>query len=192
MKTTNTQPFIDNNGEEHIVCPVKLVLIKCNNLADIIKSKITIGYNSYDPILISEKEEIQVGDKFITNNNIYEFNKDDDKNGFKPKGHKIISLLEQLPQQFLNDIVDGKYKDGDELMVKCELRVYMENLDNFTDDYFIHLNPKNQITIFLVKKEEGWDEIIDNFSKKAIKGEDYLHDFINYLKTNYYSPPKKK
>ena len=67
---------------------------------------------------------------------------------------KILSLPEHFSDKHLQAIVDGKIKDGDEVLIKCGLKgdkTFPEpNLSN--SYYAVHLDQQNHITLFPVEQ----------------------------------------
>lgn len=87
------------------------------------------------PILISETEKIEKGDKFlmtVESHRLYNriltcekvgetgcYIEEEDDFIFYCNGKKIIALPEHFSPKLLQDIVDGKLKEGDRVLVEC-------------------------------------------------------------------------
>lgn len=182
-KVKTTEIYKDSQGE-HIVVKGELVLIDApigghNNMIAISlpNNRLPLAQIS---VIISETEEIEVNDYFIdTNRNyrtIYQFNEDDKKNSFIPKGHKVLVLPEHFSPKHLQAIIDGKLKDGDEVFVECEDIGSEEwtgdnqNGEPFWNNLFqiVLLTPNPHIKLFPIKKEETWDEAMRILSNPDI------------------------
>lgn len=188
MKTTNSTPVKVKNVILHngvSVCNGKLVLIPVipdetfePYVFDFSKENDRVG-TFRKPIVISETEEIVVGDnaifthvypsseKFIVTGKVekivdgylyFEGNTTGYKlttlTTYKPC-KKILVLAENFSPQQLQDIVDRKLKNGDEILVECEF--YNDNpMHRITQ---IKFNKDNHINIFPVKGEELRDRL---------------------------------
>lgn len=112
------------------VAEAKLVLVES------IKEKALLGYTEYsgyslkekwlcdaewiNPILISETEKIEVGDWYYIKEDSVILQAD-----YEPVGeniYKILALPEHFSPQRLQDIIDGKLKEG-KCLVECEKNV---------------------------------------------------------------------
>ncbi len=134
-----TETYKDTTGE-CIVCRGKLILISTNEepigLCRLIKDIGKQHFNSkkgdfgilknigdplywrkIKPIIISEREEIGVDDYCLINNEI--IHKVEDNFQLKHKSKKILALPEQFSPTYLQAIIDGKLKNGDEVFVRC-------------------------------------------------------------------------
>ena len=178
VKVSTTQKYSDSQGE-HIVCEGKLVLIedksiKENQAHTLWKNKngqllLTHTSNSnhlvaLKPIIISETEEIEVGD-WVYNSNTNTVFKATQKfistiSNFENHCYfKILALSEHFSPKHLQAIVDGKLKDGDKVLVKCRPEPKLDK-DSFDkgdlklnkDGYKIYLNQQNHITLFSAKQ----------------------------------------
>lgn len=117
--------YWDNEGKEYVTLTT---LIKYINL-----------YKHYKPILISETEKIEAGDwamakkskglRFVTKLSGFTNKFEDDgvvsKQTPSPSCYinnyyKVLALPEHFSHKLLQDIVDGKLKEGDSLLVECE------------------------------------------------------------------------
>lgn len=166
-KVNNTQQYSDSQGE-HVVCRGKLVLIQAteksldfiDTIADLYsKWQTSIGYKL--PIIISETEEVEIGDwgyhidtKFLEK---IETSLDKRVSTGYHFHAKILVLPEHFSGKHLQNIVDSKMKDGDIVYLKVEgviedtkgIPSYLLNIDY----YQIHLNQQNHIALFSVKQE---------------------------------------
>lgn len=144
-------------------------------------------YKAFKPILISRTEKIEVGDWLYWKEDYpliqYIRNDGDAIMVARPESvyrsrikaslfQKIIALPEHFSPQQLQDIVDGKLKDGDKVLVECEtFKVNPEWDKPIGSEYSeerIKLNP--YITIYNVEEElltyEQWfkkyqDQLLD-------------------------------
>lgn len=177
-----------------------------------ISLNVLIG-KGYEPIIISETEKIEVGDYFIGGtmnlgfDNIEQCKKKNDfleiirdKDGFAHTfWKKILVLPENFSQEQLQMIVEGRLKDGDEVLVECEEVCPHYNGKHIGRDcscksgfvYIIKLNSQNQISLQKVE-ENNWNSIIEEYNRKNGKIYDTptLH-FIAYLEENFH-PSKRK
>jgi len=167
-KVTKTEQYKDSQGE-HLVCRGKLVLLP-------LEEPIVIGgHNPIRPIIISETEEVEVGDKFIwidglekgiftAISDLVYIGKDEIPISLiGSMGRKTLALSENFSPKHLQAIVDGKLKDGDEVFVACEQYKEIVELYDFEEgevnDWYddiiniIKLNKDNHIKLFPVKKE---------------------------------------
>jgi hypothetical protein len=138
IKVMSTQTIKDSQKGDINVVKGKLVLIKqyWKNTHGII----TTGYH-FKPIIISETEKIEAGDKVLTSysrvlrithvfDRGYNVTEEDWYKENPNKGEywlankdvigKILALPEHFSPKHLQAIVDGKMKDGDEVYVECE------------------------------------------------------------------------
>jgi len=182
-KVKNTEPYKDAQADT-IVCKGKLI---CGNVGSFSKlMDIEELRGKLRPIIISQNETIEFGDKYYgIDNNIHTF-----ENGcyYSDEARKILALPENFSPKHLQAIVDGKLKYGDEVFVEC--------MEHWTEI----LNPKelpnpfkiikltitdNHITLFPVKKEESWAEILKKSNATNIHG---LKLFLD----DFYYPPTRK
>lgn len=219
VKVKQTETYKDSQGE-HIVCKGKLVFIYedkqyppigaigsnnvhplfmwTENHSDMVRSGVLTEYKNtkwIKPIIISETEEIEIGDKYIhlPTNTILE--KGQDKEAILVNSYKILALPENFSPKHLQAIIDGKLKDGDEVLIECknmktynDLYPHKSNME-FHDNYFIKLSNDNHIKLFPINKEESWDNIRKHcFSSRGIP---YSNLIFRWLEDNYL-PPKRK
>lgn len=114
----------------------KLVLVESDNYS-VLARQISTGKLFYNPkftcksslaqpikpIIISETEKIEIGDKYLEHTQhspdryeIYTCEEGDSiENSFK-----ILALPEHISPKHLQDIVDGKIKDGQTVLIECE------------------------------------------------------------------------
>lgn len=157
------------NLDGRIVTRGKLVLIETKEVADILKwkkdSKITgraIQYIQADvnyirPIIISETEEILIGDSYLQIltsgkkcvNVADEITVEIIKEQIVCEVFKILALPEHFSPEILQMIVDGDLKDGQDLWVECEEKpeIIAKFGIDFKDEYVIKLI-NNHINIF--------------------------------------------
>jgi len=140
-KVTQTEKYTDNQGNIHTVCRGKLVLVEKDAESNSLLTKSSIGYISkregdiiydpkgLDPIIISETEEIEVGDKVY--DDLHKEQRDH-YNKNKKRFFKVLSLPEHFSDKHLQAIVDGKLKQG-KVLVKCT-----PDYDNPPEGYYTH------------------------------------------------------
>lgn len=123
------------------------------------------------PIIISETEKIEVGDKFLINNTIHSCTgydglkviSNDESTYCHSHGIcKILALPNHFSPEQLQMIVDSKLKKGDKVLVECDNTIIKDKIsglpyvgekwDYIIDYYFIRLNSANHI--ILHKSEE--------------------------------------
>lgn len=188
MKTTKvrqTEHYTDSQGE-HIVCRGKLIIVSLNG-----------QIANLQPLIISETEEIEVGNKIFANNpGTQELGIFTAKSRNKREWYieelsysvsscrKILALPEHFSPKQLQAIVDGKLRDGDEVFVECE-----SIGPGFHAWYEVELT-NNHIKLFPVKQqEESWNDILLYY-----KGHCHNYtpeEFCDHL-SMYYHLPKRK
>lgn len=143
---------------------------------------------SKQPIIISETEKILVEDWYIDDTMAIRQSVTDDKDYWSRRQdyNKILALPQHFSEEQLQDIVRGKYADGDTVMVECSDKVTVIMPEN-TKTYYI----KSPLAIH--KTEETWEEILQ---KAYVSGNPYHWDglpdgFCEYM-VNHYLPPTKK
>ncbi len=207
VKVTKTELFKDSQVET-IVCRGKLVLLFNTNiypeigqigkiLSDgrLILNNMTPKDRNYSgadcgvitPIIISEKEEIEVRDNKCYDPNIERVITQNSSFQLKMckevvKAKKILALPENFSPKHLQAIVDGKLKDGDEVLVECPIEYGSFDKGIWWN---IGLNKDNHIKLFPVKKEESWEHIISHYQ---IRMSDLAY---NHLISNYKPPTRK-
>lgn len=173
------------------VADAKLVWVDNGKPEGHSKTPLYIDDKWLSPILISETEKIEVGDKVWDTENkeildvprieiAEHFNKGI-SNGYY---FKIIALPEHFSPKHLQAIVDGKMKDGDKVLVECEKKCAGNCLqsgvilDCAMCFNIIKLNSSNHITLHKVEeKMYTEDEFKDKLKKilwDYIRGEDDL------------------
>ena len=219
-KVKTVEQYSDSQSE-HLVHKGKLVLIKtgykneigklaCNrdgvyNIPrteeDSLKSAKWFSNELIKPIIISETEEIEVGDWFLFGKNnllvkAEEVQKSEDLVVFRNnEGERIIRYLTNckkvlaLPEHFsdahLQAIVDGKMSDGDEVLIKC-----VPNGNHSDYELFIYLNQQNHITLFPVK--QSLEEAYYKYYGSKVEHSTSTHDaydmvaFAEWAKKNNY------
>lgn len=143
----------------------------------------------FDPIIISKTEEIKEGDKYFWEGvNVIRIAHSDGSRDFSVS-HKILALREHFSDKHLQAIVDGKMKDGDEVLVKSftEAKYKDEEMGGKYEDWTpvsdflatglqgtkrintIHLDQQNHITLFPIKQslEEAYFSWFDNVKEKG-------------------------
>lgn len=148
VKDTKTHEIVIHYSEggttyyKVLVAEVKLVLVECPPVdAKFWKYHTSDSLAHYEhrmgfvkgigkylkPILISETEKIEIGDwVFDSMNKTIHINNNDELINIRTKGHelkrffKILALPEHFSPKHLQAIVDGKLKDGDNVLVECE------------------------------------------------------------------------
>lgn len=99
---------------------------------------------------------------------------------------RILALSEQFSPEILQDIKDGKLKDGDDVYIEC----YNHILADKVFEQRILLTNDN-IKLFPVDKEDGWYDVIENIID-AMSPAYNISDFIKILRSNYNPPTRKK
>src|SRR5690606_35806921 len=155
--------------------------------------------NYHLPILIS-KDKIEVDDWVYNevSKEIYQF-----KENHVSYEFKILALPEHFSPQQLQDIVDGKLKEGDKILVECTINyckdcVFNQGQELSPDccnqsDTVIKLNSSNHITIYLVEEKMYTRKDFDEFCEwidtwwrrgKTKKGSGWFHvgDFYKQSK----------
>jgi hypothetical protein len=143
MKITHTE-----NIDGKIVAKGKLVFINCDRPAkeNPNNEELPLYHSTLNkwlkPIIISETQEIKEGDLRydVLNEHIIQL----------LDSYKILALPEQLSPEIIQDIVEGKLKDGDEVYLQCET----VNQNHGTDlkvHYIneIKLNQAGQVTLVM-------------------------------------------
>lgn len=175
-KVRKTETYKDSQGE-HIVVKGKLLLIYIdkyfpeigmigsNNVHPLFLW--TNKHNQYTkdlveyqktkcvlPIIISETENIEVGDRYFHpfTQNIHVCNTENIefiKNSTSDKYLKILAIPEQFSPKHLQAIVDGKLNSGDEVYIKCEV-----DLNKIPTQFIEYIKlTNNHIKLFPVNKE---------------------------------------
>lgn len=227
-KVTHTETH-DNT----LVCKGKLVLIISNERSLLygVQNKVPNGkwlysitetgtlnttisgdYKWIKPIIVSETEDVEIGDKFYSpDGGIFICNKVDQyyieaidsrsRSGTTSFAKNYISKVlvssENFSLEILKDIVDERLKDGDEVFVKCELNKWLNSNEEIgkRHTWQIKLDKDNHITILPEKKEWGWEDIEARFRQtddyKFTTARNIHSTFIGWLQDNYNSPTKK-
>ena len=210
VKVTKTEQYEDSYGK-YFVCRGRLVLIDKVSLYEINGKRDILIKTS---VIISEIEDLEIGKVYNEKvNDIVDFN----DTPVIYNGNilfKILTFPENLSPEILQDIVDRKLKDGDEVLVECEKsNVYIgthplsgeKNVEVWDGEYEIKLDKDNYIKLFPVKKEEDYrDELYEK--EYGIKKEESWIDIESkypyvresgwgyvflWLKENY-NPPIRK
>ena len=191
-KVSTIQKYSDSQGE-HVVCEGELTLL--NGSTNNHRIKIDINgdacFRYYNPIIISENEEIEVGDKVYYAGEIIIWSQADEDgwNKKKLRPYKILAFPEHFSNKHLQAIIDGKMKDGDEVLIKCRNRstktdrnlightpagepTYVGNYDVWNE---VDLGQQNHITLFPVK--QSLEEVADIWSTNI----DNVHPADSYI-----------
>lgn len=171
-KVSTTQKYSDSQGE-HIVHESKLLLFGQHEL-NVHGRAITKGNQVAEikTIIISETETPEIGDWVYHTSRmqifkVHHFGESNGSKTFIPEDslglpsdeemlvidcHKILALPEHFSDKHLQAIVDGKMKDGDEVLVrvKTDLEQYYENGVGGKEK--IYLDQQNHITLFPAKQ----------------------------------------
>lgn len=123
----------------------------------------------FKPIIVSEIESIETSDNYYNayNEKIY--------NAPRFEGYKIGRDLKVLvlPTQFstkqLQAIIEGKLKDGDEVLVECKpAEIYGNNGSFYPIEYVIKLSyPDNKVTLHKVEQKLYTREELENYIELA-------------------------
>jgi len=199
-KVKQTEQYTDSQGE-HTVCKGKLVLIKTDSSdmkASLCINKQrkfpdglytndwkdpAIAMNYYKPLIISETEDIGVGDYITDKYRIFQWLDDCSLLG----RHKILALPEHFSPKHLQAIIDSKLKDGDSVFIKCEVIGYTEGID---EERIYGITWFPNIKLFPIKKEESWDDVSKDYTNLM---DDHIipNQLLNWFKARY-NPPTKK
>lgn len=219
IKVKQTELYKDSQGE-HIVCKGKLVLIEIKthkiSKGDLVYNEaienfqvqsynvskesntINTALKLFKPILISETEEIEVGDKYLMKfndkwelmNPCIDKSEADRCNSNDLTGKscfKILALPEYFSPKHLQAIVDGKLKDGDEVFVDCDQYASTTIFGRIDAEeraalyYIISLDSNNYIKLFPVIKEITYHGKPIEYWKQNAK-EDYITTPISVLR----------
>lgn len=179
-KVSQIESFKDSQVDI-IVCRGKLVLIDKTTDETIgslfqmieggndifISNNPSVPCKSIKPIIISTKEEIEVGDMYLKGIYILKNDGESTIDYFKDC-HKILALPEHFSPKQLQAIVDGKLKDGDEVFVECKDK-WIEAGFSLDVEKSIKLNKSNHIKLFPVKQEEiKTYRVIDNSQQECL------------------------
>lgn len=215
-KVSTTQKHSDSQGE-HIVHEGKLVLLDQLNLpvypskGNLAKNPKTgklfiynggfLGGQKMFPIIISETEEIEVGDWVYnkvskhssTDSHIYQITKR--KQLHNSNQSKILALPEHFSDKHLQAIVDGKMKDEDKVLVKCNWkRIWKYGIAGKVN--IIYLDQQNHITLFPARQSvaeaanehiQWWDTIKGDviFDEHAKRFDAFIAGAEWAVKNNY-------
>lgn len=112
------------------------------------------------PTIISQTEPIEsldnvlVDNKFITTTKSWEFDYACRFPKEKRPRYKILTLPEHFSPQHLQDIVDGKLKEGDKVLVECENDTYDDTPLTTKPCTVIKFDSSNHITLYQENKSE--------------------------------------
>lgn len=224
IKVSKTEEYTDGTNT-HLVCKGKLVLVESkfnpedkNQILIARDSKSNIGYvttlhfpsigdfvpdvrYNHDakiivPIIISEIEEIEVGETIYNNyTKLLEVaTKLQIDGGEEDKYFKLLALPEHFSPKHLQQIVDGKLKDGDEVFVECEKEQVMYYPDGAiiggsNKDAYVKLT-NGHIKLFPVKQsvEEAALEYVKQLgishTREGLKVQDIFIAGANSAKEN--------
>ena len=181
-KVTTTEKYNDSQGE-HIVTKGVLKLIDApvggsNNM--IATGKLINGIPMAQISIIISNEPIEISNKVLYNGKIEEasaytitqnvsiFLRIDDDNRvevYLSDCDKVIAFPNHFSPKHLQAIVDGKLKDGDEVLVECQ------QIATYTTGEpccITKLNKSSHIKLFRVNKEITWEDpikIMETFIK---------------------------
>ncbi len=154
--------------EGRLVCRGKLVFIKSEYKKNCItgyygindgKGNLKLTDTGYmgdyfiTPIIVSDIEEINIGDKFFWRDKIFTLLESDEGkrlNDFKSEGKKILVPFEKLSYEFLHNITCGIYKDWDEVFIECEK--ILDGFDNDDNELWRFEVLLNYVNVFPIKK----------------------------------------
>lgn len=140
----------------------KFILVECNMKTGDGIIYLSHEKTSYKPIIISETERIEVGDWILlldSFGNPFLSPQQWKGEGVLTRDHKkILVFSEQFSPKQLQMIVDGKIKDGDKVLVECELKEIdcpdgIEGCEVFHQTQLIRLNSSNHITLHKVEEK---------------------------------------
>lgn len=183
IKIKVTESYKDEDGE-HIIARGKLVL-----LPELKHDKKSNGV-WLKAVIISETEPIEVGDYQFTK--LHGITKAENLLWSIEEGaKKIIVLPEHFSAKHLQAALYEKIKDGNEVFVKVA-DVQVENFES--DNYPIYERTiwsdlNNHIKLFPIKKEEDWEDVIQDIAEKYKIMIDVRIE--EYLEKNY-NPPSRK
>lgn len=154
-----------------VLIPIKFVDIDFKDPSGIIAKDYTIPKKSengmtvsHKPIIISETEVPMPNESERVYSSITKTVTTFPDPRFFSEGayFKVLALPENFSPEILKDIVGGRLKDGDQVLMECEgIFHHKEEWDGEMGGDFIKnikLNKDNHITILPGKNEEGWDE----------------------------------
>lgn len=195
------RPWDGKKVIEALVTDAKLVLVECKPEEALFFYSVALGMNSYSfsqglvkgigvyikPVLISKTEKIEVGDWYLNSEDeLFMCGRDASEYIVVGIGcRKVLALPEYFSLQQLQDIVDGKLKDGDKVLVECEtFKIHPEWDKPIGAEYSeerIKLNP--HITIYPVEERlytrEEVITILNDFVFKEITTQRYKLSFLN-------------
>lgn len=147
------------------------------------------------PIIVSKTELVRIGDKYLRNGGVF-----DCEDGLK-QGHlweqadqvsKVLVLPENFSLKHIEDICEGKLKDGTSVFVEC-IRHNSHNTPDISQeelDLIIKLN-NNHINLVEADKEDGWNDIDQHWMEEHPPFSGPYPRFHEWLKENY-NPPTRK
>lgn len=217
-----------------LVCKGKLILIDGREQKG--DSLVLYGKGHYQPVIISETEEIEDWDTVLVNKSTTDIpdyhieifkvavfiagilegrNEYIFKSGYSTTHldacKKIIAMPENFSSQTLQDIIDGKLKDGDELFIRCENQ-YFEHQKYRDQNHCGNCAREwdNYLSKMKCREKEGeyqvmlWDNFVDVIAVNNISWTGVAFSIINsniditqfgqimkFLRENY-NPPTKK
>lgn len=137
-------------------------------------SKLFKGFDDVRPIIISNTEEIEIGDKYIDEEFMIKTFEEKDKLK-KEIRVKVIAFPENFSEQHYQDIKSKKIKDGDVVLIECEERPDTDSIGNGNTlkeamkngrPYQIKLDAWKHITIYPSDIEpSGWIEVSSELKK---------------------------
>jgi len=143
--------------------------------------KFSTSGHFYIPIIISETEKIEIGDWFYNIKSGFIAQLHESQNSVEGD-YKILVLPEQFLPKHLQDIVDGKMKEG-KVAVECVEDVVSGNYG----DFLIKLDSQGHVTLHKVKEKMYTREDVRQLFTKAffdIHGLDYTDNFPEWFEQN--------
>lgn len=181
MKTQNINYIkIDKENINYLygtmVTEGKLILIENKKHPNLFPTTIIISETEKIEMDVTQTLNLISGVIFIPNSFTHEGYFDLDGNCYIPEHcKKVIALPENFSPEIIQDIVNGKLKNGDKVFVKCSMKDREEWMGDsvngepfMMEDYFIRLNRKNHIELF--SKEEGKKRELKNAFRLYFEG----------------------
>ncbi len=159
-KVKNTEIYKDSQGE-HVVTKGKLILIEILEKEYIKNPNVSIKLidrKFYKPIIISETEPIEEGDKrwFYDSQYLSDTSENEARALKHNKGiwKKILATPENFSEKHLQAIVNKKLNHGDEVYVKVSEQLYEDDaLKGEFRNKFVNYHNNNFITLFPIKNK---------------------------------------
>lgn len=162
IKIKNVEPHVDSKGA-HVVCRGILTLVKSSREdAQVSRSDYPFYLLFEDrwviPVIISEEEMIEANDLCLDLDThiIFKFS----GNYETSRAKKILALPENLSSNHIKAIASGKIKDGDGILVECEVKQYSQYKGVWCVKFI-----DNNVRLAPSKIQAGWDEFLSTLSK---------------------------